>query len=60
MSMPNQDQIDAIPLSRAGEFELTERETRTLRSRLYAINRDGIRKYRTQREAPYTMVWRIK
>lgn len=58
--IPSQKQIEAIPLSRAGEFELTDKETRTLRSRLYAINRDGIRKYRTQREAPYTMVWRIK
>lgn len=58
--IPTQSQIEAIPLSRAGEFELTDKETQTLRRRLYAINRDGIRKYRTQREAPYTMVWRIK
>lgn len=58
--IPSQKQIEAIPLSRAGEFELTDKETRILRGRLYAINRDGIRKYRTQREAPFTMVWRIK
>lgn len=58
--IPNEAQIKKIPLARAGEFELSDKETRTLRSRLYAINKDGIRKYRTTREAPYTLVWRIK
>lgn len=60
MGIPSESQILAIPLSRGGEFELTERETRTLRSRLYAINKDGIRRYRTMREGNLVTVWRIK
>ena len=53
-------QIEAIPLARAGEFELNERESRTLRGRLYQVNKAGHRRYRTLREGPYIMVWRIK
>lgn len=58
--IPSLSQIEAIPLATAGEFELSEKETRTLRSRLYAINKAGHRRYRTQREAGLVMVWRIK
>lgn len=60
MSVPSEAQINAIPLAKAGEFELTEREMRLTRQRIYGINKDGIRKYRTIREGTLLMVWRIK
>jgi hypothetical protein len=59
-SMPTDDQINSIPLAITTEFELSDRETRTLRQRLYAINKDHIRRYRTLREGTILMVWRIK
>lgn len=60
MTVPTQAQIDAIRLTRGSEFELNEREAKVLRSRLYAINKDGIRRYRTMREGQYIIVWRIQ
>lgn len=60
MAIPSKEVIERIPLSRGGEFELTDKETRTLRSRLYAINRDGICRYRTMREGSIVTVWRIQ
>lgn len=58
--IPSQDQIDSIPKALCGEFELNEKEAQTLRSRLYSINKDGIRRYRTMRDGPYLVVWRMK
>jgi hypothetical protein len=58
--VPSIAQIESIPLARAGEFELSDREARTLRSRIYSINKDGIRRYRTMRDGDYIVVWRIK
>lgn len=58
--VPSDQQIAAIPLARAGEFELTDREMKLTRARIYGINKDAIRKYRTIREGPLLMVWRIK
>jgi hypothetical protein len=58
--MPSDAELQAIQRADHGEYELSDKETRTLRSRIYAINKDGICKYRTQREGPYLMVWRIK
>jgi hypothetical protein len=58
--IPSQQQIDAIPKARCGEFELNDKEAQTLRSRLYSINKDGIRRYRTMRDGPYIVVWRMK
>lgn len=60
MAIPTRAIIDQIPLAKAGEYELSEREARTLRTRLYAINKDGIRRYRTVRDGPHILVWRIK
>ncbi len=57
--IPSLLEIQAIPTIPVTEFELTDKETRTLRSRLYAINRDGICRYRTLREGNITLVWRI-
>lgn len=58
--MPSVEEIDRIPLTRAAEFELSEKETKDLRRHLYAVNKDGIRRYRTLREHNILMVWRIK
>lgn len=58
--VPTDQQIALIPLARAGEFELSDKEIRLTRQRIYGINKDGIRKYRTIREGPILMVWRIK
>jgi hypothetical protein len=49
--------IRVVPIT---EFELSERELRKLRTHLYAINRDGIRRYRTLREGDIVLVWRIR
>ncbi len=58
--IPSLAEIELVPLSRGAEYELTDKETKTLRSRIYAINRDGIRRYRTMREGAITTVWRVK
>jgi hypothetical protein len=60
MAIPTSEQIGAIPLAKAGEYELNEAETRKTRAFIYSINKDGIRKYRTIREGRLLMVWRIK
>lgn len=59
-TLPSHDQLALIPLSVGAEFELSEKEVSTLRRHIYAINRDGIRRYRTLRNPPYVMVWRIR
>lgn len=58
--IPSQTQIDSIPLARGTEFQMTEKEMKTFRSRIYSINKEGIRKYRTVRCMDYLMVWRIE
>jgi hypothetical protein len=58
--LPSNNDIMAIPLARCAEFELSEKETSTLRRHLYAVNRDGIRRFRTLRDGPLVIVWRIK
>ena len=58
--LPSNDEIARIPLARSAEFELREKEVGTLRRHLYAINKDGYRRYRTLRDGPLVMVWRIK
>lgn len=57
--VPSIADLEAIPKAGAGEYELTGKETRTLRSRLYSMNKVGWRKYRTMREGPLVYVWRI-
>lgn len=58
--LPTMDELASIKLVDITEFELSDKETRQLRTHLYAINRDGIRRYRTLREGPVILVWRIK
>lgn len=59
-SIPSEAEIARIPLARLAEFSLTDKDMATLRRHLYAINRDGIRRYRTLREDDLLLVWRIK
>jgi hypothetical protein len=58
--MPTEKDLTRIPLARAGEFDLTDKETMRTRRLIYSINRQGQFKYRTQREASLLMVWRIR
>lgn len=58
--IPSVSQIDAIPLAEAGEYDLTDKEVKTLRSRIYSINKAGFKRYRTMREGTLTYVWRIR
>lgn len=58
--VPTESQINAIPLAMPGCYELSEKEVLSTRTFLYAINKDGIRRYRTMREGSLLFVWRIK
>lgn len=58
--LPTAGELDAIPAAVGAEFDLHEREVGVLRRHLYAINRDGIRRFRTMREGSLVLVWRIK
>lgn len=57
----NEASLQTIPLSRAGEFELTDREMKTFRARIYSLNKNNAagRRWRTLRDGPILMVWRI-
>ena len=59
--IPGQDRLETIPLARAGEFELSEREMKTLRSRIYSLNKNHVHgwRWRTLRDGSYLLVWRI-
>lgn len=59
--MPSLGEIEAIPLARAGEYELSDKEVRRLRSRIYSVNANNAagRRYRTLRDGPLLLVWRI-
>lgn len=56
----NDAAVQAIKVVPITEFELSDKELRQLRSHLYAVNRDGVRRYRTLREDRVVLVWRIK
>ena len=58
--VPTESELMSIPVAQAGEFELSDKELRRLRQHVYAINRDGIRRFRTMKDGPLVMVWRIK
>ena len=58
--LPSNSEIDAIPVSLGVEFELNDKEMAQLRRHLYAVNRDGIRRYRTAKVDRLLMVWRIE
>lgn len=58
---PTDGQLNAIPLARAGEYELSDKEMVTLRRRIYSLNKNNAagRRWRTMRDGPILMVWRI-
>ena len=58
--LPSPDQINKIPLAKCGEFELTDKECASLRRYLYGLNKLADRRYRTMRDGPILIVWRIK
>ena len=60
--IPTDDTIAAIPLARAGEYELSTIETKKLRSLIYKMNKNHVHgwRWRTLRESNYLLVWRIK
>lgn len=61
-NIPSEKDILSIPLARSGEFELSDREVLRTRSRIYGINKDNAagRRYRTLRDGPLLLVWRIR
>lgn len=59
-TVPTVAEIGMIPLARAGEYELSEKEMQRTRRLIYGINKDGLRRYRTMRNGPILMVWRIE
>jgi hypothetical protein len=58
--LPTEAQLNEINVVDIHEFELNDSELLTLRRHLYAVNKDGIRRYRTLREGTIVLVWRIK
>jgi hypothetical protein len=58
--VPTAEELATIPLASACKFELSEKEAKQMRSEIYKINRDGIRRFHTMRDGPFIMVWRIK
>jgi hypothetical protein len=59
--IPTEKDIHRIPLARAGEYELTDKETKQLRVRIYSLNKNNAagRRWRTMRDGNILMVWRI-
>ena len=59
--MPTMDDIQAIPRAAAGEYDLSEKEARRLRSRIYSLNKNNAagRRWRTLRDGTLLIVWRI-
>lgn len=61
-TMPTDNEILAIPRAKTGEYQLSDREMKKLRSRIYALNKDNAagRRWRTMRDGDLLIVWRIK
>lgn len=51
---------ETLPRAKSGEYELGDKEAKTLRAQLYGINKAGFKRYATRREGALLMVWRIK
>lgn len=56
--VPTLGTIESIPRAACGEYELTGKEAKTLRSRIYALNKDNARgwRWRTMRDGSYIIV----
>lgn len=59
-TVPTEAAFMSMRRAYALELELNEKEVQQLRSRLYAINKDGIRRFRTFRDGNILVVWRFK
>lgn len=61
MAMPTEADIFRIPKATAGEYDLSDRETKLVRSRIYALNKSNAAgwRWRTMREKGLLLVWRI-
>lgn len=57
----SEEGLNMIPLSRGGEYELSEREMKVFRSRIYSLNKNNAagRRWRTMRDGAILIVWRI-
>ena len=55
------EQIEAVPLSVAGEFQFgNEKELKAARRVIYALNKVGRMRFRTQKDLDnLLMVWRV-
>lgn len=62
MQLPTEDIILSIPLARAGEYDLSDLETKKLRSLIYKLNKHHVHgwRWRTMREGGNLLVWRVK
>lgn len=59
--MPTDADLLAMPLAATNEYELSDLETKKLRARVYALNKENASfKWRTMREAPYTILWKLR
>lgn len=61
-SPPTDAQILAIPKAKTGEYQLSDKEMKKLRSRIYSLNKNNAagRRWRTMRDGDLLIVWRIK
>ena len=60
-NMPGEAELLAIPLAHTNEYELTDREVKALRARIYAINKNNASfRFRTMREFPLLIVWKLR
>lgn len=59
--IPSNNDLLNISLSKATEYEVNMKECKTIRSRIYSINKNNAanRRYRTLYERGILMVWRI-
>lgn len=59
--MPTDGDLMLIPLSRGGEYELSDKECRRLRSRIYKLNATSSVgwRWRTMKNGPVLTVWRV-
>jgi hypothetical protein len=59
--IPSVQELNAIPIAVTAEYELNDKETLSLRRKLYDINKNSVAyRFRTLREAPYLIVWKLR
>lgn len=60
-TIPSNNDLLNISLSKATEYEVNLKECKTIRGRIYSLNKNNAagRRYRTLYEGGILMVWRI-